>query len=379
MRRAPPGISLRRLIALIAGAVLGEACLADYLWQLPPGFPQPRVPADNPMSEAKVALGCRLFFENRLSATGAYSCASCHRPEKAFTDGRERAIGATGDQVRRNTMTLTNVAYNAAYTWADDRLPTLEAQMEQPLFNQHPVEMGLRKDAAAPSFLAADERYSAAFRESFPGDAHPVSMANAIKAIAAFERTLISGRSAFDRYVFDDQRDALTESAKRGMSLFFSERGGCVKCHSGVSFSGRIVHRSKDDTQPPAADFANTGLYNVDGKGAYPPSDPGLIEATQRPQDMGKFHVPTLRNIALTAPYMHDGSVATLAAVVDHYVQGGRQAPLGAAAANAYRDTNIRPLQLTEADKKDLVAFLESLTDPQFVEAARPAGSCPRR
>src|SRR5437868_3154705 len=196
MWRAVPGINLRWLLVGIAGVVFGEPCLAEYVWRLPPGFPVPVVPADNPMSEAKVALGCRLFFEEQLAATGNYSCASCHRPQRAFTDGRATAMGATGDQVRRNTMTLTNVAYNAAYTWADERQRTLESQMEQPLFNQHPVEMGLRTEGALPPFLATDERYVAGFQKACPDDSAPLTMRNAIKAIAAFERTLISGRSA---------------------------------------------------------------------------------------------------------------------------------------------------------------------------------------
>jgi len=255
-----------------------------------------------------VLLGCRLFFEARLSSTGDYSCASCHQPRLAFTDGRALALGATGETVRRGAMSLANVAYTSAYTWASSTQKTLESQMAQPLFGTHPVEMGLaRQPTRLLEELADEERYASAFRQSFPGEAQAVSMFNTIKAIAAFERTLISGRSAFDRYIYDDERGALNESATRGMALFYSGRVGCSECHSGFNLSGAVVHQRRPDA---AAVFANTGLYNVDGQGSYPKSDMGLIEDTGRASDMGKFRVPTLRNIALTAPYMHDGSIA---------------------------------------------------------------------
>src|SRR5262245_57041313 len=151
-----PGI-LRPFLAA-AAIIAGGQCAAQYTWHTPPGFPAPRVPADNPMSQAKITLGCRLFFDSRLSITGNYSCASCHRPERAFTDGRALAIGATGDVVRRNAMSLTNVAYSTAFTWGSDRVITLEDQMAQPLFSRHPVEMGLMEGSESlPASLAQDD------------------------------------------------------------------------------------------------------------------------------------------------------------------------------------------------------------------------------
>jgi cytochrome c peroxidase len=148
------------------------------------------------MSDAKVALGCRLFFENRLSITQAYSCASCHHPELAFTDGRALAVGAKGDGMHRGAMTLTNVAYNPAFTWASGSVVTLERQMEQPLFNEHPLEMGLKRDdRALLEWLGRQENYATAFRQSFPQEAEPITIPNVVKAIATFQRTLISGRS----------------------------------------------------------------------------------------------------------------------------------------------------------------------------------------
>lgn len=345
-----------------------------YAWKLPPGFPLPLVPADNPMSAVKVALGCRLFFEPRLSSTGTYSCASCHEPHLAFTDGRATALGATGDRVRRGAMSLANVAYTPAYTWASSSSRTLESQMAQPLFGTHPVEMGLAlQPAALLRQLAADERYAEGFRQAFPGEPQPLSTSNLIKAIAAFERTLISGRSAFDRYIYDDERTALSESAARGMALFYAERVGCAQCHFGFNFSGAVVHQRKPDAK---AVFANTGLYSIDEQGSYPASDTGLIEDTGRAADMGKFRVPTLRNIALTAPYMHDGSLATLEEVLRHYMDGGRQAPRGPAAPNPLKDKAMRAITLTGEEQQDLLAFLRSLTDTEFVDAAKRGYPC---
>jgi cytochrome c peroxidase len=360
-------------MVLVACAAIHAACAADgtapanYEWHLPPGFPPPAVPLDNPMSAAKVALGRRLFFETRLSSSGRYSCASCHRPQIAFTDGRAHAQGATGQSVRRGAMSLANVAYNPAFTWSSDKVRSLEAQMRQPLFNEHPVEMGLKRDgAAAVEALTADADYRTQFAAAFPGQPKKLSIEHIIEAIAAFERTLISGRSPFDRYVFDDDQTALSAPAKRGMALFYSARVGCGQCHSGINFTGAIVYEGH--ALAPAL-FANTGLSDLDGRGAYPSSDRGLIEVTHRAADMGKFKVPTLRNVALTAPYMHDGSLPTLDAVLDHYVRGGHKNPL--------QDFRVRPFALSQTERADLEEFLQSLTDREFVE--NPEFSDPHR
>ncbi|HEX3913680.1 MAG TPA: MbnH family di-heme enzyme [Steroidobacteraceae bacterium] len=335
---------------------------SSYEWRLPPGFPRPAVPLDNPMSASKVALGRRLFFETRLSVTGGYSCSSCHRPELAFTDGRAQAQGATGQIVRRSAMSLTNVAYNPAFTWGSSKVRSLEAQMRQPLFNERPVEMGLKHDGSAVAALAADADYPRLFAAAFPGDPAPLTMDHIIKAIASFERTLISGRSPFDRYIYDDDRAALPESARRGMALFYSARIGCVQCHSGINFSGPIVYQG----HAARALFANNGLYDADGHGAAT-RDRGLMEVTHRAQDRGKFRVPSLRNVALTAPYMHDGSLSSLDAVLDHYSAGGH--------GRALKDARIRPFALSAPQRTDLLAFLTSLTDRDFVE--NPAFSAP--
>lgn len=310
----------------------------DFTWQLPRGFPVPAVPADNPISSEKVALGRLLFYEGKLSVTGEHSCASCHAQARAFTDGRARAAGATGELHARSAMSLANVAYNPAYTWTDAGFGSLEAQATQPLFNEHPIEMGLKgRERVVLEQLAADPGYRDLFARAFPQETAPITLVNLIRALASFERTLISGRSAFDRYVFDDQRDALDDSARRGMALFYSERIGCAQCHSGLTFAGPIAH-ARDPRVTPS--FVDTGD--------------------------GRFRVPTLRNVAVTAPYQHDGRFATLGEVIDHYAAMGDQP-----AAVGPRDDRLRGFTLAGAERTDLIAFLQTLTDPEFLAEPR--------
>ena len=348
--------------AAILAACTATAGAGGYDWHLPAGFPTPSVPADNPMSSAKVELGRRLFFDKRLSVTGNYACASCHRPELAYTDGRARSVGANGDPLRRAAPSLANAAYAPAYTWADPSVVSLEAQMRQPLFNAHPVELGLGgNEVRVLAELAADAVYQPLFAQAFAGESPSLTTDHVIKAIAAFERTLISGRSPFDRYVFDDARDALSPAAKRGMALFYSPHIGCANCHFGLNFSGPLVFEGHPQA---AAIYANTGLYDIDGHGSYPASDQGLIEITHHRRDMGRFRVPTLRNIALTAPYMHDGSEATLEAVLDHYAAASFD---GHVHVNSLKDPRLHPFILSADMKQDLLEFLRSLTDPTFV------------
>jgi cytochrome c peroxidase len=360
----------RTIVAFaLSFAWLGAAAAPPYEWTLPRGFPRPAVPADNPMSAEKVALGRRLFYEKRLSVTGDYACASCHRQELAFTDGRARARGATGEEHAHSAMSLANVAYVPALQWADPDLQKLELQALRPMLNEHPVEMGLKgREGQVVAALAADPRYGEEFAGAFPGETVPVSLENIARALASFERTLVSGRSAFDRLLFDDDRAALSASARRGMALFFSAPVGCARCHAGINFSGPIRHAGEENAP---ASFANTGLYNVDGHGRYPATSPGLARHTGRERDHGRFRVPTLRNVAVTAPYMHDGSIATLAEVIDHYAAGGRQAPRGPIGRNRHRDERLTPLALSAQERSDLVAFLESLTDVEFLTDAR--------
>jgi cytochrome c peroxidase len=320
-------VSCLAVAAVAMLTALARAGTDDFHWRLPAGFPEPAVPADNPMSAAKVALGARLFADARLSISGRHSCRSCHLPERGFTDGLRLAKGATGEELALNSPTLFNVAYNASLGWRDANVRTLEQQMRGPLFNEHPQELGLRgRESAVEEALGADPTTAAEFRSAFPGDDPPVTIANVIRAIAAYERTLVSGTSPFDRYVFSGDHHALSDRQKVGMGLFFSARAGCAQCHSGINFNGEWVDRDHPDAPP---SFADTGTG-----------------ATVR--------VPTLRNLVATAPYMHDGRFSSLDAVLDHYE---------AAATDPAADARLRRAPLTTSERDDLREFLLSLTD----------------
>jgi cytochrome c peroxidase len=339
--------ALRLTLALLSLALCAwatraaepAAVEAGYQWRLPRGFPAPAVPADNPMSEDKVALGRLLFYEPRLSIGGRHACATCHTQSLAFTDGKARAVGATGELHARSAMSLANVAYNPVYTWTDAGFMSLEAQALQPLLNRHPIEMGLAgRESVVLAELASDARYRDGFARAFPNDPAPVTLVNLARALASFERTLMSGRSAFDRYVFDDDRNAFDAAARRGMALFYSARIGCAECHSGINFSGPIAHAGAERVEPA---FVETGD--------------------------GRFRVPTLRNVAVTSPYMHDGAVRTLVEVIDNYARTGRGHPRSEEAPATPVDARLRPFALGPAGREDLLAFLQSLTDAEFL------------
>ena len=346
----------------------GEA----WTWNLPAGFPVPLVPAGNPMSTAKVELGRRLFYDSRLSRNGSQSCASCHRQEVAFSDGRAVSIGSTGDVTPRSAPSLANAAYNPSLTWMNPLLDTLEAQAMVPLFGESPVELGFggREDELAAR-LAADPVYRGMFDASFPGESDPVTVGNMVKALGAFERTLVSGNSPYDRWLAGDE-SALSASAKRGRDLFFSELLECRHCHGGLNFASALQHDGSPREKTP---FENNGLYNVGGTGDYPAPNVGLFEFTGDRRDMGRMKPPTLRNVELTAPYMHDGSIATLGEVIDHYARGGRKIDSGPTAGDGllspYKSTFVTGFPLSAAAKADLLEFLRSLTDAGFTTDPR--------
>ena len=343
----------------------GDAALPSYDWNLPPGFPVPIVPPDNPMRPEKVALGRRLFYDKRLSKNETQSCASCHRQELAFTDGLAHGVGSTGAEHPRSSMSLANVAYAPSLTWANPLLLTLERQAQVPLFGEDPVELGHTSTPEVEARLAAEPIYVELFSKAFPGEAAPINLANALKALASFQRTLISGRSPFDRWTRDGDETALSDSAKRGSALFQSEKFECFHCHGAPLFTDHATWVGKPFTDRP---YHNTGLYNVDGAGAYPSPNTGVEAISKDPRDMGRFKAPSLRNIAVTAPYMHDGSIATLEEVLDHYVAGGR-------ASSPLKDPIIVPLTVTAEERADLIEFLKSLTDQEFL--TNPAFSNP--
>jgi len=329
-----------RLIAITA--VLAAACAAppppsDYAWALPPRFQPPPVPADNPMSAAKVELGRRLFYDVRLAANGTQACASCHAQARAFTDGRSTSVGSTGELGRRNAQPLANVGYLASLTWANPSMRALEAQAHVPMFGVAPVELGVAGDGGALLARLADEPlYPALFAEAFPDDPAPLSIANLTRAIASFERTIVSGRARVDT-------GELTDAERRGQALFASARLGCNQCHGGFAFTVA----TGDDLR-----FFNTGLTADD-------PDRGVAAITGDPAQAGWFRPPSLRNVAVTAPYMHDGSVATLEEVIDLYAAGGR----GAGVTNPRKSELITGFAITADERADLVAFLGALTD----------------
>ncbi|MEW6272313.1 MAG: cytochrome c peroxidase, partial [Thermodesulfobacteriota bacterium] len=264
-----------------------------YTWRLPPRFPVPLVPADNPMSEVKVELGRFLFYDTRLSLDETQSCGSCHRQERAFADAREVALGSTGEPHPRNAQGLGNVAYASTLTWMNPLLVRLEEQMLIPLFGREPVELGLggREDVLLQR-LRDDARYRELFASAFPEAADPITVANLTKAIAAFERTLISGSSPYDRYVYQGEDGALSEAARRGMSLFFSEMLECDDCHGGLNFASALTHEGNPRD---AAPFENNGLYNVGGTGGYPEPNTGLFAFTGDERDMGRMNAARCR------------------------------------------------------------------------------------
>lgn len=365
--------------ALLAFALLRGAPAAPgtptadrWEWDLPQNLPTPRVPATNPMSKAKVALGRRLFYDTRLSGNGTQSCGSCHMQRRAFTDGRARAVGSTGMVHPRGALSLTNVAYNATLAWANPSLVSLERQVTVPLFGDDPVEMGVndRNRRAILARLRRDPAYRTLFPRAFPGRTAPVSWNSITQALAAFQRTLISGNSRYDRHLAG--KGGLSAAERRGMSIYFSERAECFHCHSGYNLNDQATHAGARRTRPL---FHNTGLYDVDGAGAFPAGNQGLIEVTGRADDMGAFRAPTLRNIAVTAPYMHDGSIATLREVVDFYAAGGRVIADGPNAGDGrsspYKSDLIANITLTDRERSDLVAFLKTFTDRRFLTDPR--------
>jgi cytochrome c peroxidase len=219
--------------------------------------------------------------------------------------------------------------------------------------------------------LRSEPRYAALFAAAYPGEREPISVSGIVKALGAFQRTLISGRSPYDRYQQGDS-SALSVSARRGEAIFFSEQAECFHCHGGFNFTGTVNYVGKGFVE---IEFHNTGLYNIDGQGAYPEPNTGIAAVTTDPDDMGKFKAPSLRNIAVTAPYMHDGSIATLDEVIEHYNAGGRTIAsgphAGVGAASPFKSEFLKPMELTAQQKRDLIAFLESLTDSTFLRDPR--------
>jgi cytochrome c peroxidase len=286
------------------------------------------VPEDNPMSAAKVDLGRLLYFDKRLSKDMTVSCATCHNPFHGFTDPHRTSFGVGFLVGKRNSPTVINRLFSAEQFW-DGRAPDLERQAHGPLTN--PVEMAMGSHDDVVARVKDVKGYAPLFKKAF-GD-ETIDLDRLGKAIATYERTVLSGDSPYDRWQAGD-KDAMSASAVRGLGLF-NGKANCVRCHAGFNFT--------DET------YQNIGVGQN-----KPEPDPGRFDQTKKPEDKGKFKTPTLRNVVQTAPYMHDGSEATLEQVIDFYDKGG--------VGNPNLSKEIKPLKLTAQDKRDLVAFMEALT-----------------
>jgi cytochrome c peroxidase len=370
------GLASLSLALLVSARVPAQS---EYDWGLPSGFPVPTVPADDPISPAKAELGRRLFYDTRLSANRTQSCATCHEQSRAFTDGKAGSIGSTGEVNRRGSMSLVNVAFAQALTWANPSLTRLEEQALVPMYGDHPIELGLDRGDGWIDRLKTDPVYRQLFAASYADQPQPFTRDNVVKALATFERTIVSARSPYDRYHFSREDGAISDAAKRGEVLFHSRPLSCFTCHGGVHFSNAMG----SGRRTVAVEFNNTGLYNLAGAFSYPGSDTGLFEITRQAADVGKFKAPTLRNIAVTAPYMHDGSVATLEDAIEHYAAGGRTVAAGQYQGvghdNPNKSATLQGFTLTRDQRSDLVAFLQSLTDDALLRDPRFADPWPKR
>ncbi len=298
--------------------------------EIPLGLPALTIPADNPMTAAKIELGKMLYFETRLSKDKTIACATCHDPKMAWTEHKPTSEGIHGKIGERNSPTVINAAYMTSQFW-DGRAKTLEEQALGPI--QNPIEMGMESMEVAIAGLAEIPEYKERFQQVFGTGITEDGIA---KAIAAFERTVLSGNSPYDRYHENKDEKALNEAQVRGLNKFMS--AGCADCH-----------------QPPL--FSNGNFYNTGVGSAKEKPDEGRKAVTKLDGDMGKFRVPHLRNVADTHPYFHDGSAATLADAVALMAAGGKDNPNLSAMMKAVRDA-----QLTDQDKSDMVEFLKGLS-----------------
>ncbi len=282
-------------------------------------------------------------------------------------------MGSTGQSHPRNSQTLLNVAYNATLTWANPVLTELEKQIQIPMFGEFPIELGITgKEQAVLQRFKADARYQRMFAAAFPAEDEKISYKTIVYALASFVRGLVSFNSPYDRYRNQIDPNAMSESALRGQRLFFSEELECHHCHT--SFNLTASARTTNTTFPERP-FFNTGLYNTDGKGAYPSDNEGVKALTNDAADMGRFRPPTLHNIALTAPYMHDGSMQTLDEVIRFYERGGRLTPKGPNKGDGrlspLKNGLVAGFKITDQQRQDLIAFLHSLTDERFISDPR--------
>ena len=362
---------------LLATTVLA---LASAAGAEPLGLPPTPTPADNPQSAEKIALGNKLFHDQRFSSDGKVSCSHCHDDAKAFTDSPLKTSKGVRDQSgTRNAPTVANAAYFTSLFW-DGRSPSLEDQSQHPFVN--PIEMGLATHDPILKIVRADADYAAAFKTVFGKSGDAIALTDVEKAIAAFERTLVFGDSPFDNWRFGHEAEAIGAQAKRGFDVFIGQ-GRCVSCHvieqDQALFTDNRFHnigvginRIQPDIPRLTSEFlkATQAGASVDKAvlGDSKTSDLGRFAVTTNFDEVGAFKTPTLRNVAVTGPYMHDGSLKTLKDVVKHYNNGGKSD--GDPSVNDYLSGGIRPLDLTEQQMDDLVAFMETLTSPAYASTS---------
>jgi cytochrome c peroxidase len=306
--------------------------IESFSLEVPTGFPAPEIPEDNQLSNERVDLGKQLFYDTRLSANNSVSCATCHKQKLAFADSPPLSMGHNGKPGFRNAPTLANVAYQESFMM-DGGVSSLALQSLAPIHDRDEMGFDINKVVTK---LNEDNELKKMAKKAYDRDTLDAWVIT--RALASFQRILISGNSRYDQYAFQEKEEALTSEEKRGMELFFSEKTQCSSCHSDFNFSDGGFH--------------NIGLYK-----SY--DDPGRERITNQAEDHGKFKTPTLRNIELTAPYMHDGSLTTLEEVIEHFNSGGIN--------HQNLDPRVKALNLSQTEQSELIAFLKSLTDEEFV------------
>ena len=353
-------LALLLVVGMVGLAVAGK---------VPLGLPPVPVPAENPITPVKVKLGKMLFLDERFSADGTVSCATCHDPKMAFVDGLPVSEGIKGLKGTRNAPTVINAAYYTSQFW-DGRRATLEEQALDPFVN--PVEHGLKSHEPIVKICRTDPTYRKLFAAAFGIKPEEITIDHVVKAIATFERTVIAGNSPFDRYYFGGEEDAISEAAKRGFKLF-QTKARCQDCHrldqKFALFTDNKFHNlgvGMEKITPRLREIVNA-YRKAKRKGLKLDesvlsneeiSELGRFAVTLNLRDVGAFKTPSLRNVAVTGPYMHNGSLKTLEEVIEFYNKGGHK--------NPFLASGIRPLNLTEQEKRDLVEFLKSLTSPEY-------------
>ncbi len=314
----------------------------------------------------KMILGHHLFFERKLSFNHSKSCASCHSPELAFTDGYRRSVASNGENLSHNAPSLFNISGNNFFDWDNSFVNSLKKQIQRPLYSKHPLELGLDLDTLALfSFFERDSLYSSLFVNAFQDENRKYTTAHVEESIIEYVKNLVSQNSKYDKYS-KGQKTILTKSEMDGMILFFSAKLKCSRCHTPPLFTKTNLSINTDTV------YANIGMYNINNKNEYPSDDKGLAKRSKKNSDDGKFKIPSLRNVMLTAPYMHDGSMTTIQEVIDMYAAGGRNIKSGFQKGDGRTHLNKHPFisgfAISDVEKKELISFLSALTDTSYLK-----------